>query len=93
MVVDIGMTTWTGFVGNRFSVLAYAVMRGLAPEKRYANHKAGIKAAAIVRRYGERLLPELYQHLAPMSYQDALAMEKELFEELKAKGYQVFGGH
>jgi hypothetical protein len=35
-------------------------MTGLTPEERFANHKAGTKAAAVVKRYGLRLLPELY---------------------------------
>ena len=59
---------------------------GSASRKALRESQSRHQGAAIVRRYGERLLPELYQHLAPMSYQDALAMEKELFEELKAKG-------
>lgn len=71
----------------------YVGMTGLTPEQRLANHKAGIKASNIVKRYGERLMPKLYEHLKPMSYADALAMEKQLFGELKAKGLQVFGGH
>ena len=71
----------------------YVGMTGLTPEKRFENHKAGIKASSVVRRFGERLVPKLYEHLKPMSYADALAMETQLFEELKARGYQVFGGH
>lgn len=71
----------------------YVGMTGLSPEERFANHKAGIKAARVVRRYGERLVPSLYEHLKPMPYEEALAMEKQLFEELKARGFQVFGGH
>ena len=43
----------------------YVGMTGLAPEERFANHKAGLKAAAVVKRYGLRLLPELYEHLNP----------------------------
>jgi hypothetical protein len=34
----------------------YVGMTGLAPEERFANHKAGIKAASVVERYGLRLL-------------------------------------
>jgi predicted GIY-YIG superfamily endonuclease len=71
----------------------YVGMTGLTPEERFANHKAGIKASSVVKRFGERLVPKLYEHLEPMSYADALAMEKQLFEELKARGYRVFGGH
>lgn len=71
----------------------YIGMTGLSPEERFANHKAGIKAAGVVKRCGERLVPSLYEHLNPMSYDEALAMEKKLFEDLKARGFQVFGGH
>ncbi len=71
----------------------YVGMTGLAPEQRFANHKAGVKAAGVVKRFGERLVPRLYQHLNPMTYEEAVAAEPRLAEELKARGYQVFGGH
>ena len=71
----------------------YVGMTGLTPEQRFQNHKAGIKAAGVVRRCGERLVPKLYAHLNPMSYEEAVAMEVRLAEELRAQGYQVFGGH
>jgi predicted GIY-YIG superfamily endonuclease len=71
----------------------YVGMTGLSPEQRFQNHKAGIKAAGIVRRFGVRLVPKLYAHLNPMSFADALAMEVRLADELRAQGYQVFGGH
>ena len=65
----------------------------LTPEERFANHKAGTKAAAVVRRYGLRLLPELYEHLNPMPYEAAAQMEKDLAEDLRRAGYTVTGGH
>ena len=71
----------------------YVGMTGLTPEKRLANHKAGIKGAGIVRRYGERLVPKLYAHLNPMTYEQASKMEQQLAAKLRAAGYQVFGGH
>jgi predicted GIY-YIG superfamily endonuclease len=71
----------------------YVGMTGLTPEERFANHKKGYKAASVVRRFGERLVPKLYAHLNPMTYKDAAAMEVQLAGELRAKGYQVFGGH
>ena len=46
-------------------------MTGLMPEERFANHKAGTKAASVVKRYGLRLLPELYEHLNPMPFEAA----------------------
>jgi len=71
----------------------YVGMTGLAPEVRFANHKAGVKAARIVERFGERLVPRLYQHLNPMTYAEAAAAEPRLAEELRERGFQVFGGH
>ena len=71
----------------------YVGMTGLKPEKRFANHKAGIKSAGVVRRFGVRLVPVLYEHLNPMSYADAVQMEVELAESLRKRGFQVFGGH
>jgi hypothetical protein len=38
-------------------------------------------------------VPKLYAHLNPMAYADAVRMERELADELRAAGYQVFGGH
>ena len=71
----------------------YVGMTGLTPPERFANHKAGIKAARVVRRFGVRLVPTLYEHLNPMSYEDAVRMEVELAESLRKRGFQVFGGH
>ena len=71
----------------------YVGMTGLPPEARFANHKAGIKAASVVKRYGVRLLPELYAHLNPMPYEAAAEMEKDLAEDLRRTGYTVTGGH
>ena len=71
----------------------YVGMTGLTPEERFANHKAGHKAAAVVRRHGLRLLPELYEHLNPMPFEAAVQMEQDLAEDLRRQGYTVTGGH
>ncbi len=71
----------------------YVGMTGLTPEERFKNHKAGVKAAGVVRRFGVRLVPRLYAHLNPMPYKEAAAMEVALAEQLRARGFQVFGGH
>src|SRR5204862_3004973 len=71
----------------------YVGMTGLSPENRFRNHKAGIKSARVVRKYGERLAPKLYAHLNPMPYKKAQEMEVFLAESLRKRGYQVFGGH
>ena len=73
----------------------YVGMTGLTPEERYANHKRGKPAGKkIVTKYGVKLLPELYEHLNPLSWEEANKMEKEtLPRELMAKGFKVYGGH
>ena len=70
----------------------YVGMTGLSPEQRFANHKGGIKAARVVKKFGERLVPRLYAHLNPMPYKAACAMEAMLADSLRKRGYQVFGG-
>jgi hypothetical protein len=71
----------------------YVGMTGLIPEERFANHKQGLKAAPVVKRFGLRLLPELYAHLNPMPYEAAVQMEQDLAEDLRRAGYTVTGGH
>jgi hypothetical protein len=71
----------------------YVGMTGLTPEERFANHQAGIKGASLVKRYGIRLLPELYAHLNPMPFEAAARMEVDLAEDLRWAGYTVTGGH
>jgi predicted GIY-YIG superfamily endonuclease len=71
----------------------YVGMTGLTPEARFENHKRGYKAASVVTRCGERLVPRLYQHLNPMPYAKALKMEAALADSLRKRGYVVYGGH
>jgi predicted GIY-YIG superfamily endonuclease len=71
----------------------YVGLTGLTPEERFANHKAGIKDAWVVRHHGIRLMPELYAHLNPMPFEAAVQMEKDLAEDLRRAGYTVTGGH
>jgi predicted GIY-YIG superfamily endonuclease len=71
----------------------YVGMTGLAPEQRLKNHKQGIKAAGVVKRCGERLVPRLYAHLNPMPYAKALEMEVALADSLRKRGFTVYGGH
>jgi hypothetical protein len=71
----------------------YVGMTGLTPEERFQNHKNGVKAARLVKRCGERLVPKLYAHLNPMPYEQAKRMEGLLADSLRKRGYQVFGGH
>lgn len=70
----------------------YVGMTGLPVDHRFENHKNGYKAARLVRRYGVRLMPELYAHLNPMPFEAAAQMEKDLAEDLRNAGYTVTGG-
>src|SRR4026207_95960 len=71
----------------------YVGMTGLTPEQRFENHKAGVKAARIVRRCGERLVPRLSAPLNPMPYGKAVEMEVTLADSLRKRGFTVYGGH
>ena len=71
----------------------YVGMTGLTPEERFENHKSGIKAAGVVKRFGERLVPKLYAHLNPMPYEKAARMEVMLADSLRKRGFMVYGGH
>ena len=71
----------------------YVGMTGLPVDHRFENHKNGYKSAWVVRKYGVRLMPELYEHLNPMPFEAAVQMESELAEDLRAAGYTVTGGH
>ena len=66
-------------------------MTGLLVEHRLENHKKGQKSAWVLRKYGLRLMPELYG-LNPMPFEAAAQMEKDLAEDLRAAGYTVTGG-
>ena len=70
----------------------YVGMTGLPVEHRFENHKNGYKSARLVRKYGLRLLPELYEYLNPMPYEQAVRMEKDLADDLRTQGYAVVGG-
>ena len=44
----------------------YVGMTGIPVDHRFENHKNGYKSAWVVRKYGVRLMPELYEHLNPI---------------------------
>jgi hypothetical protein len=75
-----------------FKPAVYVGLTGLPVDHRFENHKNGYKSARLVRKYGVRLLPELFEHLNPMPYEHAVQMEKDLADDLRAQGYAVCGG-
>jgi hypothetical protein len=68
----------------------YVGMTGQSPDVRFDKHKAGFKSNRYVKKYGLRLMPELYECYNPMPYEAALDMEIELGIFLRAKGYGVW---
>ena len=73
------------------SPFVYVGMTGLAPEERLANHKAGIKAASVVRRYGVALAYEWFDDIPPMTFAEAALCEPTLADELRDRGFAVYG--
>ena len=68
----------------------YVGMTGLDPDLRFDRHMAGVQANRFVLKYGERLLPELYEVYNPMPYDAARDMEVELAIALREQGYGVW---
>jgi predicted GIY-YIG superfamily endonuclease len=63
------------------------------PEIRFQQHKEGYKASKYVKKYGVRLLPELFEHLNPMSNAESIELEASIAEALKKAGVPTYGGH
>lgn len=70
----------------------YVGMTGLLVEERFENHQKGEKSAWVVKKYGLRLMPELYAFLNPMPFEAAVQMEQDLAADLRTEGYTVTGG-
>ena len=68
----------------------YVGMTGLTPEKRFDNHKSGVKGNKYVKRYGERLALEFLERSNPMSYEEAVLEEERLALSLRELGYAVW---
>jgi hypothetical protein len=68
----------------------YVGMTGLDPDLRFDKHMAGIQSSRYVRRYGLRLLPDLYEGFNPMRYDEAVAREVEVGIDLRSAGMGVW---
>jgi hypothetical protein len=66
-------------------------MTGLPVEERFANHKRGYKSASVVTKYGVELAPEWYEDIPAMPYAEAALTEPALADELRDRGYLVYG--
>ena len=68
----------------------YVGRTGLTPEERFTKHKTGNKASRIVKRYGIRLRPDLYDHLPDMTFSEAEETEVKHAERLRDQGFAVW---
>jgi hypothetical protein len=75
----------------------YVGQTSKTPQERFAQHRTGYRnakgqklSANIVERYGRYLRPSLYQHIGPLSRDEALEVERGLTLELRRKGYAVW---
>jgi Uri superfamily endonuclease len=62
-------------------------------EERFQQHKEGYKASRYVKKWGIQLLPDLFEHLNPMSAVEATELEVSIAEALKKAGVPTYGGH
>lgn len=68
----------------------YVGITGLSPDERFDNHKSGYKSCRFVKKFGLELIPDLYKHYNPMSYDEACVMEGKLAKRLRRRGYAVW---
>ena len=69
---------------------AYVGMTAVAPEERFEQHKRGYKSCNYVEDHGKYLMRSKFEHLNPMTYDEACRKEVELANELRKKGYAVW---
>lgn len=68
----------------------YVGSTGIDPEARFLQHKAGIRSAGLVRRFGLALKQPTTSRLEPVCWNEAEAAERRLAEKLRARGYAVW---
>lgn len=71
----------------------YVGMSHYSPVQRFEQHKAGIRAAGSVLHRGLEVLTGPTLHLQGIQRTDAVRIEAELAEALRAAGLFVHGGH
>jgi len=64
----------------------YVGMTGLPVEQRFENHKKGVKAAWVVKNYGIRLMPELYEYLNPDAVRSGSTNGERFGRGFKSRG-------
>jgi hypothetical protein len=71
----------------------YVGMSGYSPVQRFEQHKAGIRAAGTVLKRGVEVITGPTLHLQRIARTEAVRIEEELAEALRAAGLFVQGGH
>lgn len=74
------------YLGKRLCL--YVGLSSHLPEKRFEQHKGGMRASGIVRKYGKRVFREKCKTTLAR-YPRALQLERELAVKLRAEGYAV----
>ena len=72
----------------------YVGETSLDPDLRFDQHKTGYKASRPVKRFGIRLLPQLFEHFNPLRRWEAVELEPVLAQAFRDAGIPwVEGGH
>jgi hypothetical protein len=70
----------------------YVGLTPLRVGRRFDYRGATPKTEWRVHKFGVRLMPELYEHSNPMTFERALRTARKLAEDLRAKGFGVANG-
>mgnify|MGYP001820939580 CR=1 FL=1 len=70
--------------------LLYVGMTGRSPKLRYKQHCTGYKASRYTRTNCVRLRTELFEHLNPLTYEEAVRKEVSYANELRRQGFAVW---
>jgi len=69
----------------------YVGQTALSPKARFENHQKGHKSCRLVKRYGKRLRPDLYQQYKSFKKREyAEHYERILIEELRNQGFAAY---
>ena len=70
----------------------YIGLTPLPANRRFDFRRATPEHEWRLHQYGVRLMPQLYKHLNPMTFERALQTARKLAEDLRAKGFGVANG-
>lgn len=89
--VYLVLLDYSDSTGDPFGI--YVGMSRYPPAQRFEQHKAGIRAAGSVLQRGLEVLTGPTLHLQGIPRTEAVRIEEELAEALRARGLRVQGGH